>query len=67
MPALRVQIPQVPETRSEPLVLHLKGARETLECDVFLNAIGYSPRVEELGLDKFGVEYDQRFKFIKHN
>merc|ERR1719191_1597418 len=46
----------VPETRSEPL-----------ECDVFLNAIGYSPRVEELGLDKFGVEYDQRFKFIKHN
>lgn len=40
------------------------GDAETIDCDIMLVSIGRRPYTEELGLDKAGVEVDQR-GFIK--
>merc|ERR1719171_2516692 len=56
---------EVPDARSKPVVLKLKGDLPPMECDVFLAAIGYSPKTD--GLDKLGIEVDPKFKNVKVN
>jgi dihydrolipoamide dehydrogenase len=55
---LEKQCSKVEDTGSG-LVVHF-GEGETLECDLMLVAVGRGPRVEEIGLEEIGVEYDKR-------
>jgi dihydrolipoamide dehydrogenase len=55
---LEKQCSKVEDTGSA-LVVHF-GEGETLECDLMLVAVGRGPRVEGIGLEEIGVEYDKR-------